>query len=65
MKVVNCNRKIHLGGNRYLQRILSEGTMFYLSSGFSFSEAAVMAAGWFSPNTPGADQENAAVEALQ
>lgn len=39
--------------------------MFYLSSGFSFSEAAVMAADWFSPNGPGVDQDVAAVEALQ
>lgn len=65
MKVVNCNREIYLGGKQILQRILREGTVSYLSSGFSFSEAAVVAACWFSPNTPGVDQEVAAVEALQ
>lgn len=42
-----------------------QGTLSYLSSGFSFSEAAVVAAGWFSPGTPEVDQETPAAEALQ
>lgn len=60
--VVNCIYKIQLAEHR--QIVQREGTLSYLSSGFSFSEAAVVEAGWLSPEAPVLEQEAPAVGAL-